>query len=193
LPTASGVLVVAANQGKGHSKVGNRVGAKQQGKAAPVPFVAAPGAGALRDDHRAVPRPVERLERPAPAVREEALGQLEAEVAPPGGAGALEGEAVVQEAVAHGSADEAVAVGLGRHAQRPGAEGRPAAAAGLVRGVGDVEEGHLAVSQRAATTLEGALAPPALAASGAGIAPGGAADDADNRHAQGLGSWEARR
>ena len=114
------------------------------------------------------------------AVVDEALGQLQEEVALHGGEGAFDVEAVVEEAVEDGLADEVVVVGLGRDVQRPGAEGLAAAAAGLVLGVVDVEVGHLAVGQGADTTVEGALAAAALAAVGAGMGLGGAADDADS-------------
>src|SRR5262245_31689419 len=134
---------------------------------------------------------VELGDLPAQAVVDEALRQHQEEVTSHGGEGALDVEAVFEDALQHGSSDQAVVVGLGRDGKRPGAEELAAAAARLVLGVVDVEVGDLAVGQRADTTVEGAFAAAVLAAGGAGVTLGGAADDADNWHEHGLCSHDA--
>src|SRR5581483_6330529 len=101
--------------------------------------------------------------------------------------------AVFAEAVEHGLADKAVVVGFGRDVKGPGAEELAAAAAGLVLGVVDSEVGHVAVGERADTTVERALATAANTAVGARVGLGSAADDADQRHEQGLCSSGKRR
>jgi len=135
---------------------------------------------------------VEAAQLPVEAVVHEADGEVEEEVATHGLEDSLDVEAVAEEAVQHGPADEGAVFGLGRDVEGPGAEGLAAGAEGAVLGVVDVEGGHLAVGEGADTTVEEAFAPPALAAVGAGMGLGGAADDADDRHEHGPRSWEVR-
>ena len=90
--------------------------------------------------------------------------------------------------------DEVVVVGPGWRVDGPGAEILAARAAGAILGVVDVEVSLLAVGQGADTTVEGALASSALAAGGAGVSLGGAANDSHARlDEHGLCPWEARR
>src|SRR5829696_2629173 len=121
---------------------------------------------------------VELGEFAAQAVVDEAPGQRKEEVTFHGSSGALDVESVFENAVQNGLADETVIAGFGGDIQGPGAEGFTARAAGLVLGVMDIEIGHLAVSQRADTTVETAFAPAVRAAGRAGMTLGGAADDA---------------
>src|SRR5262249_61509135 len=95
---------------------------------------------------------------------DEAFGQVQQEVAFDRSAGALDVEAVVDDAVEDGLADGLVVVGLWGHVQRPATEGLATAAARLVLGVVDIEEGHLAAGQGADTTAQAAFAAGAVAA-----------------------------
>jgi hypothetical protein len=178
--------VVAPDQGEGHRQVGEGVGGQQQGEAAQGEFVDAQGAGEPLDDHPPVRRHVDLADLPAQAVVDEALGQLQEEVSFHRGAGALDVEAVAEDAVEDGLADLAVVVGLGRDVQRPGAEVLAAAAAGLVLGVVDVEPGFLTVGQGADTTVKVPLAVAGLATVRAGVTLGGAAHGAGLRQEHGL-------
>src|SRR5262252_5923859 len=63
--------------------------------------------------------------------------------------GALDVEAVAEDAVEDGRADGGVVVGLGGHVEGPGAEVLAAAAAAAVFCVGDVQPGDLVVGQGA--------------------------------------------
>jgi hypothetical protein len=123
---------------------------------------------------------------PVEAVVDEASGQVQKEVTPHGGAGALDVEAVIEQAVEDGGADPVVVIGLGGDVEGPGAEVPAAGASGAILGVTDVEVSLLAVSQGSDTTAEGPLAPAALAAGGAGVGLGCAAHDADTRREHGL-------
>jgi hypothetical protein len=98
----------------------------------------------------------------------------------------LDVEAVFEDAVQDGSADQRIVVRLGRDLQRPRTEELAAAATGLVLGVVDVEVGHLAVCQGAETTVEATFTAAVPAALGTGMTLGGAADDAHLRHQHGL-------
>lgn len=89
---------------------------------------------------------VESCDLPAQAAVDEALGQFQEEVAFQGSL-----------------PDEVVVVGLGGYIDRPGADGLAKRAAGLIRGVVDIEEVDLAVAQGADTTAEAALAAARLA------------------------------
>ena len=95
------------------------------------------------------------------------------------GAGALDVEAVVEDAVEDGLADEVVVVGLGGDAGRAGAEGLAAGAAGGVLGVEDAKPEATAVGEGADVAFEAAFAAAAAAAGGAGVARGSAADGDD--------------
>jgi hypothetical protein len=141
---------------------------------------------------------VELGDPPAQAVVDEALREFQAEVSPQGSKGGhrdsgRDVEAVLEDAVEDGGADEVVVVGFGRDIQRPGAKGLAAGTPGLVLGVVDIEPSLLPVGERADTTKEGAFTTTALAAMGAGVGLGGAADDADFWHEHDLCSWEVRR
>jgi hypothetical protein len=110
-----------------------------------------------------------------------------------GSPGALDVEAVVENAVQDRSADQFVVVGLGRDLQWPGAEEPTAAASGLVLGIMDIEVGHLAVGQGTEAAVEVAFTTAVLAAVGTRMALGGAAHDADLRQEHGLASLARRR
>src|SRR5206468_496842 len=103
-------------------QVGQRVGGQQQGVAPQVQLIDAQRAAEPLQDRLAVPGQVEAGQLPAQAVVDEAVGQLQQEVALQGGLGLLDVEAVVQQAVEDGLADGGVVVGLGRHVEGPGAE-----------------------------------------------------------------------
>src|SRR5581483_5364395 len=151
-----------------------------------VQLVQAKRPGELGQDPGPMRRQVELRDLPAQAVVDEALRQRQQEIAGHRGQGALDIEAIGEDAVEDGGAHALVVVGLGRHGQRPRAEVPAARAAGLVLRIVDVEVGDLAVGQGADTTVEGALAAAEFATAGAGVAQASAADDA---HEHGLCSW----
>jgi len=132
---------------------------------------------------------VELSDLPAQTVVDEALRQWQSEVASQGSEGALDVEAIFEDAVEDGGSDAVVVVGLGRDIHRPGAKILAAAAARLILGVVDIEVSHLLESQGAEATVEGAFAVAALTALRTGMGFGGAADDTNLRHEHGLCSW----
>src|ERR1700722_1349918 len=84
---------------------------------------------------------------PVEAVVEEATGQVEQEVAFHGRTGTLDVEAVVEEAVEDGLANEVVVFGFGADVGRTRAKGLAAATTGAVLCVEDVQPEDLAVGQ----------------------------------------------
>src|SRR5262249_46610337 len=108
------------------------------------------------------------------------------------GAGALELEAVVEDAVEHGLADEVIVVRLGGDLGGAGAEVLAAAAAGAILCVEDVQPDHLAQRERADLAVQPALAAAVPAAAGAWVGQGLTADCGDlltGLHAHSLRSW----
>src|SRR5271156_3995884 len=135
---------------------------------------------------------IELTNAPAQTVVDEALRQLQAEVALHAGQGAFDVETILKNTLKDGIANLSVVVGFGGHVEGPGAEVLATATAGLVLGIVDVDPGLLAVGQGANTTTEGAFAVSALAAVRTGLGLGGATDDANVGCEHGLWSWEAR-
>src|SRR5205085_670054 len=131
---------------------------------------------------------------PVQAVVDEASGQGEQEVAFHGCDGTLDVEAVVEDAVEDGSADEVVVIGLGAAVGHPGAKILAAVTAGGVLCVEDVQPQGSPVVEGTDVAVQAALAVAAAAAGRAGIGLGLAADRdylvAEVRlHAHGLRSW----
>src|SRR5215467_12703643 len=93
--------------------------------------------------------------------------------------GALDVEAVAEDAVEDGRADGGVVVCLGGHVEGPGAEVLAAAATAAVFCIGDVQPGDLVVGQGADAAVAEALAGGAPSAVRAGGGLGGAADLGD--------------
>ena len=174
--TSHVLLVVVLNQGKGHGKVSERVGGQQQGVAAQVQFIHTQCAAEPGQHRLAVLGEVEAADVPVEAVVDEAVGQLQQEIALEGLPGAFDVEAVVEDAVEYRLADPVVVVGFGQDIGGRGAEVLAARAACLVFSVGDVQPGDLVVGDGTDAACEGALAAALRAAGGARGELGGAAD-----------------
>src|SRR5262249_60067585 len=136
----------------------------------------------------------EPSQAPVQAVVDEPAGQVEDEVALHGGAGALDVEAIVEDAVEDRLAHEVVVIGLGGEAGGTGAKVLATVTAGGVLCVEDVQPEDLPVGERTGEAVEAALAVAAPAAGRAGIGLGLAADRDHllarfRLHAHGLRSW----
>src|SRR5262249_37584465 len=115
-------LVVDADQGEADDLVGYRVGSQQQGEAAQVQLVDAQHDAEPLQAQAAVVGDLDPATLPVQAVVDEARREAQQEVALDGAHGALDVEAVLQQAVEDGLADGGVVVGLRGDVQRPGAE-----------------------------------------------------------------------
>lgn len=136
----------------------------------------------------------EATQAPIQAVVDEAGGEIQQEVAFHGGDGALDVEAVVEDALEDGLADEVVVVGPGGDTRRAGAKSLEAGAPRRILCVEDVNPDDRLVADGADVAIEAALEVAAFATSGAGIARGSAADGDDliarfGLIAHGLRSW----
>src|SRR5262249_30522655 len=122
---------------------------------------------------------VQPSQAPPQAVVDEAAGQLEQEVAFHTVDSALDVEAIVEDAVEDGQADEVVVVGLGAAIGHPGAKRLAAATAGGVLCVEDVQPQDRAVGDGTNVAIKATVAVAATTAAGTGVGLGPAADGDD--------------
>ena len=119
---------------------------------------------------------VRQVELPDPlveAVVDEAVEEVQEEVAVHRPEDLLDAHPIVEDAVEHGFTDLVVVQGAGFHAWGSGAEGRATVATGPVFAIGDVEIDDLLVGDNTDLTVKNILALTQLATSGAwGLARG---------------------
>src|SRR5262249_1620161 len=173
---AQGRLIVDLHQAVANDAVGDRVRGQQQGVLAQVHLIDAQGTAEALPGQATLPGVVELAQPPVQAVVDEATGQLQPEIALHAGAGTLDVETVVENAVEDGLADEVVVLRLGTDMRRAGAKRLAAVAAGRVVGVREVEPERRPVADGAAVAVQAAFAVSAAAAGRAGIGLGPATD-----------------
>ena len=152
------VLIVGRNQGEGDGEIAQRVGGQKQRAVAQVQFVDAQGAGEMVEGPLAVGGHVGLADLPVEAVVEEAVGQVEEEVALQRLLQAIHAHAVVEQAVDDGFADAVGVLGSRFDALDLGAEGLAAGAAGAVFSDRQFDDEDLAESDVADRSCVGVLA-----------------------------------
>ncbi len=146
---------------------------------APVQFVDAHNTAEVLHGRLSLPGLPQASQSPVEAVVDEATGQVEQEVAFHGRTGTLDVEAVVEDAVEDGLANEVVVFGFGADVGRTRAKRLAAFTAGGVLCVKDVQPDDADVGQRTHEAIQATFAVAATTAAGAGVRLG-LATDRDN-------------
>src|SRR4051812_29867410 len=139
-------------------------------------FIDAQGTAEVFQDPGAMRGHVEAPDLAMEAVVDEAVGEVEQEVAVHRDDHPLDAHTVVEDAVEDGLADFVVVQRAGFNSRRRGPEGGAAMAAGAILSVGDVEEDDFLVGDGADRSVVDVLARRQLAAGGARGFPGAATD-----------------
>ncbi len=180
------ILIVGRDQGEGDREIAQRIGSQQQDSVAQVQFVDAQSAREVRQRPLAVGGQIGLADLPVEAVVEEAVGQVEEEVALQGVLQPVEAHAVVEQAVDDGVANAVGVLGPRFDAWNLGTEGLAAGATGAVFSDGQFDEDDLAEGDVADAAGVGVLASAPLAAMRTRVGLGGT-PSSENANARRVG------
>ena len=138
------VVIVGRDQGEGDWEIAERIGGQEQSAMAEVQFVDAQGAGELFKGPLPVGRHVGLADLPVEAVVEEAVGEIEQEVALEGLLQTIHAHAVFEQAVNDEIADAVGVLGAWFDAVELGAKGLAAGAAGAIFSDRQLDDDNLA-------------------------------------------------